>query len=95
MKLFGSDTNSGMIRKFSDWFGLNFNPNESGQYESIRMNPFNLINWNLFIRSIQINPTDSEKFGLPIDWIYRIQHCKFGFILIYSDSIGLQVRIDF
>ena len=26
MKLFGSGTNSGMIRKFSDWFGMNFNP---------------------------------------------------------------------
>ena len=26
MKLFGSDTNSGMIWKISDWFGMNFNP---------------------------------------------------------------------
>ena len=26
MKLFGADTNSGMIRKTSDWFGMNFNP---------------------------------------------------------------------
>ena len=26
MKLFGSDTNSGMIQKISDWFGMNFNP---------------------------------------------------------------------
>ena len=26
MKLFGSDTNFGMIRKISDWFGMNFNP---------------------------------------------------------------------
>ena len=26
MKLFGSDTNSGLIRKISDWFGMNFNP---------------------------------------------------------------------
>ena len=23
---FGSDTNSGMIRKISNWFGMNFNP---------------------------------------------------------------------
>ena len=26
MKLFGTDTNSGMIRKISDWFEMNFNP---------------------------------------------------------------------
>ena len=26
MKLLGADTNSGMIRKFPDWFGMNFNP---------------------------------------------------------------------
>ena len=26
MKLFGADTNSGMIRKISDWFGMNFDP---------------------------------------------------------------------
>ena len=26
MQLFGADTNSGMIRKISDWFRMNFNP---------------------------------------------------------------------
>ena len=25
MKLFGADKNSGMIRKISDWLGMNFN----------------------------------------------------------------------
>ena len=24
--MFGSDTNSGMIQKISDWLGINFNP---------------------------------------------------------------------
>ena len=36
MEIFGADTNSRMIWKVSDWFGMNFNPNESGQAESIR-----------------------------------------------------------
>ena len=26
MKLFGAESNAGMIRKISDWFGMNFNP---------------------------------------------------------------------
>ena len=26
MKLFGADINSGMIRKISDWFGMNLHP---------------------------------------------------------------------
>ena len=32
MKLFGSDTNPGIIRKISDWFGLNFNPKLSSGF---------------------------------------------------------------
>ena len=28
MKLFGSDTNSGMIQRISDWYGMNFNYNQ-------------------------------------------------------------------
>ena len=32
MKLFSADTNSGMIRKVSDWFGMNFNPKLSPGY---------------------------------------------------------------
>ena len=31
MKLFDADTNSGMIRKISDWFGMNFNPKLSDE----------------------------------------------------------------
>ena len=29
MQLFGADKNSGMIRKNSDWFGMDFNPKVS------------------------------------------------------------------
>ena len=35
MKRFGSDINSEMIRKISDWFGMNFNPKLSSGQPSI------------------------------------------------------------
>ena len=39
MKLFCSDTNSGMIRKILGWFGMNFNPKLSPG----KSNKFNLM----------------------------------------------------
>ena len=38
MKLFGADTNSGMIQKISDWFGMNFNPKLSPGRLSLQNN---------------------------------------------------------
>ena len=74
------------------------NPNQSKL--STRMNPINPINSNFrsdWIRSIRINPTNSEKFGFI--WIDRIHSdCKFGLILIdrtHSDYKleGWRVRV--
>ena len=38
MILFVSYENSGMIRKISDWFGVNFNPKFSPGYRSVTKN---------------------------------------------------------
>ena len=44
MKLFSADTNSGMIWKFSGWFGMNFNqklsPGYSFKIKKLNPNPF-------------------------------------------------------
>ena len=59
MKLLGADTNSGMIRKISDWFGMNFNLK---QFHS------DLIRRNFSIRSIRdpfkINSNESDQLEL-------------------------------
>ena len=47
MKMFGADTNSGMIRKISDWFEMNFN---------LKLSPGKISPRNLFRR----NPNHSE-----------------------------------
>ena len=77
MKLFDSDTNSGMSWKISDWFGMNFNPKlfNSNQSE-VHSKSIQTCNTNESVeselirinpnesRSIRINPNDSEKFGI-------------------------------
>ena len=63
MKLFGANTNSGMIRKISDWFGMTFNPNESGHSELIRINPIDP-NETEFFRSIRVHSDRPDSFGL-------------------------------
>ena len=42
MKLFGSDTNSGMIQEISDWFGMSFNPKLPPGYVLVESH-FNII----------------------------------------------------
>ena len=91
--LFGADTNSEMIWKISDWFGMNFNsksfrnckPNESGQSELIR------INTNLqseCIRSIRMKQNFSES--LELIRIDRIESSNWS---DWLDSFGLKVGI--
>ena len=72
MKLFGADTNSGMIRKISDWFGMNFNPKLSPGHQYTRKvpkfrmgiyysEPFRIIPKNLCISdSMWVNLYHSE-----------------------------------
>ena len=90
MKLFVADTNSGMIRKISDWFAKNFNPNKFGQSELISINsklqseriPKKHNETEIF-GIIRIDSDILDSFGLKvridqIDWIHRIW--KFGLI---------------
>ena len=52
MKLFGADTNSGVIQKISDWFGLNFNPKLSPgiQLEFFLIVYLNVKNFSIIVR---------------------------------------------
>ena len=79
MKWFGVDTNSGMFRKISDWFGWNFHPNHSGICIRTKQFHSDLIRKNF---SIQINPNETIFFE-----IIRIDSDR-------PESFGLKVRID-
>ena len=61
MKLFGADTDSGMIRKISDCFGMNFNPKLSPGYRQALNNP----------RTSNSDLKIDSRLNLPVDVVAR------------------------
>ena len=60
MKLFDSNTNSGISRKISDWFGMNFNSNQSEVHsKSIQTCNTNESGESELIRIIPVYPNQS------------------------------------
>ena len=66
MKPFGSDRNSGMIRKFSDWFGINFNPKLLPGILLINIAAI----FSVFLYLLMVKKTN-EKFTKQIFFILR------------------------